>query len=214
MSRTRILLADDHAIVRDGLVRLLETEFDVVGAVGDGQSLVAEAQRLQPDVIICDIGMPGFNGLEAALRLADVAPDSKVIFLTQHSGSEYIQAAFRLRVRAYVLKNSAAAELLTAVRGVMDGRYYVSEQLREHLQLGALEAGQNPADLMSHALTPRQTEVLRLVAVGRTAKEIAFELGISVKTVDFHKSSIMDALGLRTTAELTRYAIEQGIVQR
>jgi DNA-binding NarL/FixJ family response regulator len=214
MPRPRVILADDHAVLREGLVQLLEPEFEVAGAVGDGHALVAEAERMQPDLVVFDIGMPLLNGIEAAAQLHEVAPAAKLIFLTQHSGKEYIQTAFRLGASAYVMKNAAAAELLTALREALAGRYYVSAELRSGLSDGAFNGKKNPAELFSSSLTPRQRQVLQLVAEGRSAKEIAHILNISIKTVEFHKAAIMDELGLRTTAELTRYALEQGILRR
>ena len=212
MARARILVGDDHAILREGLVRLLEPEFDVMGTAGDGQSLVNEAKRIQPDVVIFDIGMPLLNGIEAASHIRGLAPGAKLVFLTQHSGKEYLVAAFRAGASGYVLKNSAASELLEAVREVLAGRCFLSADLRHRFgDLQSAESGMR-ADFFGNALTSRQRQVLQLIAEGKSAKEIAYILEISPKTVEFHKSAIMDELGIRTTAELTRYAIEQGIV--
>jgi|SRR5579883_912092 len=213
MRRLRILLADDHEVLREGLSRLLEPQYEVVGTVGDGRSLVTEANRLRPDVVVFDIGMPILNGIEAARRIRETLPDVKLVALTQQAGKEHVQETFRIGVGAYVLKNAAAAELLTAIDDVLAGRYYISPELRQrYLELDP-SAGRNPADLFGNALTSRQREVLQLIAEGKSAKEIAFILDISVRTVEFHKGAIMDELGLRSTAELTRYAIEQGVVQ-
>jgi DNA-binding NarL/FixJ family response regulator len=213
LQRPRVVLADDHAVLRDGLIRLLEADFDVVAAVGDGRTLLAEAERLHPDLVICDIGMPSLNGLEAAGRLHAIAPDTRLVILTQYSGKEYVQHAFRLGAQAYVLKNAAATELLTALREALAGHYYVSMELRPRFS-DTSGGRDNPAELFGRGLTPRQREVLQLVAEGKSAKEIASALNISVKTVEFHKAALMDELGLRTTAELTRYAIEQRILHR
>jgi DNA-binding NarL/FixJ family response regulator len=212
MHRPTLILADDHVVVRDGLVRLLESDFQVVAAVGDGRALSEAAGRLRPDLVVFDIGMPLLNGVEAASQIRVVAPQAKIVFLTQFSGKDYVQAAFRLGASAYVLKNSAASELVTALREALAGRYYVSADLRTNLPEDVFNPNANPAELFGGGLTPRQREVLQLVAEGKTAKEIAGILKISTKTVEFHKSAIMDALGLRTTAELTRYAIEHGLV--
>lgn len=212
MHRPTLILADDHAVVRDGLVRLLENDFQVLAAVGDGRALLDVAGRLRPEVIVFDIGMPLLNGIEAASQIRVVAPNAKIVFLTQFSGRDYVQAAFRLGASAYVLKNSAASELVAALREALAGRFYVSAELRENLPADTFNANANPAELFGGGLTPRQREVLQLVAEGKTAKEIAGVLKISTKTVEFHKSAIMDELGLRTTAELTRYAIEHGMV--
>ena len=213
MNRPRLLLGDDHAIVSEGLVRLLEPHFDIVGSVGDGRALVTETERLRPDVVVFDIGMPLLNGIEAARQIRSVLPNIKLVCLTQQAGKEYVQAAFRLGGAAYVVKNSAASELVTAINEALAGHYYLSPQLRDKLPEDRFTPEQNPAELFGKGLTPRQREVLQLVAEGKTAKEIAHVLGISTKTVEFHKAAIMDELSLRTTAELTRYALDQGILQ-
>jgi len=210
--RVRVLLGDDHAIVSEGLIRLLEPEFQVVSAVGDGRTLVSEAGRLRPDVVIFDIGMPLLNGIEAGAQIRTVLPTAKLVFLSQHSRKDYVQAAFHVGGCAYVLKNSAAAELVVAVREVLAGRHYVCSELQRRFPDVRLSGYESPSEMFGNDLTPRQREVLQLIAEGKSAKEIAFALGISVKTVEFHKASIMDELGIRTTAELTRYAIEQGIL--
>ena len=213
MSRpARVLLAEDHAIVREGLVRLLEREFDVVGAVGDGVTLVAEAERLSPDAVVLDIGLPLLNGIEAARRIHGSAPDVKIVFLTQQSGKEYVQAAFRLGASAYVLKNAAGTELVAALHEVFLGRLYLCHDLRQRFGDPAPATSAVPADLFPQVLTGRQRQVLQLVAEGKSAKEMAYILNISTKTIEFHKAAIMDQLGLRTTAELTRYAIEHGLL--
>lgn len=209
MKRPTILLADDHAVLRDGLVRLLEPEFEVIGALADGRALVEEAARLRPGAVIFDIGMPLLNGIEAARQVRALVPESKLVFLTQHGGTEYVQAAFRLGASAFLMKSAAGSELLTAVREALAGRYYLSPELRQGREF---DPGRDPSELFGGGLTSRQREVLQLVAEGKTAKEIAKILGISAKTVEFHKAGIMDELGLRTTADLTRYAIAQGIV--
>jgi DNA-binding NarL/FixJ family response regulator len=211
MSRPRILLADDHAILREGLVRLLEPRFEVLGAVADGRALIREVERLRPDVVVLDVGMPLLNGIEAATRLAESSRTVKIVFLTQHAGKEYVQAAFRIGASGYVLKNAASAELDTALTEVLAGRRFLSSELRERFgEPDLLRSGSG--GLLGTKLTPRQREVLQLVAEGKSAKEIANILNISVKTVEFHKASIMDELGVRTTAELTRYAVEIGMV--
>lgn len=210
--RPHILLADDHVIVREGLVSLLQAEFDVVGEVNDGRTLIKEAERLQPDVVVTDVGMPLLNGLEAAPQIRTVAPSSKLVFLTQQSGKEYIAAAFRAGASAYVLKNAAASELIKGVREALAGRLYLSSELQDRFSDAAALLSTRP-ELFGNGLTARQREVLQLIAEGKSAKEIAHILDISIKTVEFHKGAIMDALGIRTTAELTRYAIEHGIVQ-
>ncbi len=213
MNRPRVLLADDHAMVREGLMRVLEPHVEVVAAVGDGRAAVTETERLRPDVTLLDIGLPLLNGVEAGAQIHAAAPDSKIIFLSQQSGKEYVQAAFRIGGSGYILKNAAAAELVTGIAEVLAGNRYLSVELRQ--RYGDIEPAPNGGTdraLFSNNLTPRQREVLQLVAEGKTAKEIAQLLNISTKTVEFHKAAVMDELGMRTTAELTRYAIEQGML--
>jgi DNA-binding NarL/FixJ family response regulator len=206
------LLADDHAILLDGVRKLLESEYDIVGSAADGRELVASALRLSPDAVLLDIGMPLLNGIEAARQIQRSAPHVKVIFLTQQSHKSYVQEAFRAGAVGYVLKQSAATELTTALREVLQGRYYVTPLVAGDELIARMDRSTNPSEWFGGALTPRQREVLQLVAEGKTAKEIASVIGISVKTVEFHKAAIMEELGLRTTAELTRYALQHGIV--
>jgi DNA-binding NarL/FixJ family response regulator len=206
------LLADDHAILLDGVRKLLESEYDIIGSAADGRELVASALKLSPDAVLLDIGMPLLNGIEAARQIQRSAPHVKVIFLTQQSHKSYVQEAFRAGAVGYVLKQSAATELSTALREVLQGRYYVTPLVAGEELSARLDANTNPSELFGGSLTPRQREVLQLVAEGKAAKEIAQIVGISVKTVEFHKAAIMEELGLRTTAELTRYALQRGIV--
>lgn len=209
MARPRVILADDHAVLREGLVHVLRPTSDVVAAVSDGRALVSEVERLRPDVVVLDIGMPLLNGIEAAVQIRSLLPSAKLIFLTQQSGKEYLREAFRVGAAGYVLKNAAVAELASAITEALAGRRYLSAELRQRFGDWDPAWDGNRNDT---ALTPRQREVLQLVAEGKAAKEVAAILGISVKTVEFHKASIMDELGLRTTAELTRYAMEHRIV--
>lgn len=211
--RNTVLIADDHTLMLDGLTRLLAPEYDVVGVATNGRSLLEEAQRLRPDVIVVDVGMPEMNGIEAARRLAKTLPSSRVVFVTQQLAPEYLRAAFAAGARAYVAKQSAASELIEAIRIVLAGRYYVTPLAgSEPARIVNLDPTQNPAELFGSKLTPRQREVLQLVAEGKSTKEISATLGVSTKTVEFHRNSLMDELGVRTIAELTRYAISQGMV--
>jgi DNA-binding NarL/FixJ family response regulator len=206
------MMADDHAILLEGVRRLLEPEFDIVGTASDGRQLVESTLQLQPEIALLDIGMPLLNGIEAARKIHASAPAVKVVFLTQQSHRTYVQEAFRAGASGYILKQSAASELVSALHEVLSGRYYVTPAIAGGDIASQLNGDTNPADLFGSGLTPRQREVLQLVAEGKAAKEIAGIVGISVKTVEFHKAAIMEELGLRTTAELTRYAIEHGIV--
>ena len=211
MTRPRVILADDHTLLVDGLRRLLEPRCELVCTVGDGRALVDAAQRLRPDVILLDISMPVLNGLEAAHQLTDLVPDSKLIFLTMHADRTYLREAFRAGASGYVLKRSAASELEHAISVVLRGQRYVTPLLSS-VGLDAMfpDAILDPPAQLGD-ITPRQREVLQLVAEGRTAKEVASTLDISVKTVEFHKARIMDRLGLRTSSDLIKYAIAHGI---
>ena len=208
MTKPRILMADDHALMLDGLRKLLQDEFTIVGAVSDGRALIATASTLQADVILVDISMPLLNGIDAIRRLREMAPESRIVVLTMHADSTYAVEAFGAGARAYVLKQSAATDLVHALRAVLAGRHYVAPSL----QASVLTTSGLPRIPRAGQLTPRQREVLQLVAEGRSVKEIAAVLGVSLKTVEFHKGRIMDQLGLRTTADLTRYALAHGLV--
>lgn len=213
MKLPRLLLADDHALIVEGLRRILESHYEIVGICKDGRDLVTRAESLQPDVIVLDVSMPGLNGIEAARQLRSLVPGSKIVFVTQKADREYAHSALELGASAYVLKQSISTDVLDAVQASLEGRFFVSPALRAGIPEAIFPpTRQTPRDLFAASLTPRQREVLQLVAEGRSAKEIANALNISVKTVDYHKAGIMDELGLRTTAELTKYAITQGIV--
>ena len=203
VSRPRLLLADDHNILLEEIRKLLEKDYELIGSAADGRTLVADASRLQPDLIVLDISMPVLNGIEAARRIREQAPNAKIVFLTQQSDRAYVQEAFRAGASAYLLKQSAAGELPGALRQVFEGGSYLSRSLAEAFP--GIE-GAATADGRSISFTPRQREVLELLAQGKVANEIAASLGISIKTVEFHQTAIMEELGLRTPPELTRYA--------
>ena len=211
MKRPRILLGDDHAIILDGLRRILDPHFDIAGSAEDGRALVAAAEKLRPDIVVADISMPLLNGIEATRQIRKAYPQTKVIFLTMHPDATYATEAFRAGASGYVLKNSAASELVTAIQEVLKGRTYLTPRVaKEAIESWVQAPGQREAP--SASLTPRQREILQLVAEGKSAKEIATILNISPRTVEFHKYRIMEVLGLRTTAELTQYALKHGIV--
>jgi len=210
MNKPRLLIADDHTILLEGLKALLAPEFEVVATAGDGRAVLEAAEKHRPDVILLDISMPGLNGIEAARRLKESNPDSKLIILTMHGDLSFVSAAFEAGASGYVLKQSAASELVTALHDVGSGRRYISSAIQQRL------GTETPAFLrrskkLSADLTSRQREVLQLVAEGRARKEIAEILGVSIKTVEFHKQKITEKLGLHTDAALTAYAIRQGI---
>ena len=210
MKKPRLLLADDHTILVEGLKALLAPEFDVVATAGDGRAVLEAAKEYQPDIVLLDISMPGLNGIEAARRLKQSNPDAKLIILTMHGDLSFVRAAFEAGASGYVLKQSAATELVTALREVDTGRRYISSLILERLGTETLTFLRRPAKL-SGDLTTRQREVLQLLAEGRVRKEIAEILGVSVKTVEFHKQKITERLGIHTDAALTAYAIRHGI---
>src|SRR5262245_10188138 len=211
MTRPRILIADDHQILAEGLRGLLDSEFEVVGVVADGRELVAAGKKHNPDVIVADITMPSLNGIEAAGQLRDVGVEAKVVFLTMHRDVAYARRALEAGAVGFVLKHSAAAELVTAVREALRGQTYVTPMIAGEL-LQSYREGDAHAHDPAHRLTARQREVLQLFAEGRSAKEVAAVLKISIRTAEAHKARILEALGLRTTAELVQYAIRNGII--
>jgi DNA-binding NarL/FixJ family response regulator len=207
LKRIRLLLADDHALVVAGFRKLLESEFEIVGIAEDGRTLIAEAQRLNPDVILLDISMPLLNGIEAAKNLKKTLPATKLVFVTMHTDIDYVREAFRAGASGYLLKRSAASELVPAIHDVFRGKTYITPLIRKD----APDPSMGPRRF-SRQLTARHREVLQLVAEGRTSKDIAAILNVSIKTVEYHKACIVQRLGIHTTAELTRYAIEHGII--
>lgn len=210
MKKIKVLLCEDHTIVREGVRLMLESEFEIAGSVEDGRALVAAAIKVQPDVIISDISMPLLNGIEALRQLKKAGVTSKVIFLTMHPDADYATEAFRAGASGYVLKNSAGSELLTAIREAVKGRVYVTPLIAKDM-LNTLMQAPEPAQAKPVELTARQREVLQLVAEGHSAKEIADILHVSPRTVEFHKYRLMELLGVHTTAELTQYAVKRGI---
>jgi DNA-binding NarL/FixJ family response regulator len=207
MGRPRVLLADDHALLLGAFEKFLDAECDIVGQVSDGRALVAAAETLKPDVIVLDISMPLLNGLDAGRQIKKAQRDVKLVFLTMNEDSDLAAEAFRAGASAYLLKRSAASELLTAIREVMQGRSYVTPLMTEGL-VGSLMHEHKPAD----ELTPRQREVLQLLVEGRSMKEVASLLNLTPRTVAFHKYRIMEQLGVKSTAELVQYAVKHHIV--
>jgi DNA-binding NarL/FixJ family response regulator len=212
MSRPRVLLADDHRMVAEGLKGLLAPEFELLGVVEDGRALVSEAKKLRPDVIVADITMPHLNGIDALEQLKQFDPRVKVVFLTMHREVVYARRALEAGAYGFVLKHSAPDELIMAIRAALNGQKYITPALAGDL----LESMQNDPtaskDPLS-SLTPRQREILQLLAEGKTAKEISSVLGISTRTVEFHKYEMMQSLGIHTSAELVHFAIKHGIVE-
>ena len=200
LRKARILLADDHFLIAETLAILLAPHFDVVGVMNDGKLVVDEVIRLRPEIVLLDVTMPGLSGIDAARMILEQAPSTKIVFLTMHANRLIAKEAFRAGASAFVVKNCAANDLVLAVRTVLAGGTYVSPKVLEEM-----------AQAPSEELSERQITVLRLIAQGCSAKQIAFHLNISSRTAEFHKNSIMDKLKLRTTSQLTRYAIELGI---
>jgi DNA-binding NarL/FixJ family response regulator len=208
MPRPRVLVADDHAIMVQGLGRLLEGEAEIVATASDGQQLVERARQHRPDIIVSDINMPGMSGLDAMRRLKADGLRSKFIFLTLHTDSRLASEAMRAGASGYLLKHAAAEELIEAIHAVMAGHTYLTPLMTRDVlwAIGEQDGVQSPA------LTPRQLDVLRLIAQGKRMKEIASELNISVRTVETHKQDLLQTLSLETTADLIKFAVRQGLV--
>ncbi len=208
MRRAKVLLADDHAIVAEGLGSLLKDHFDLVGTVGDGHQLIDTARRLRPDVIVSDIAMPVLGGLDALRRLKDERIHAKVIFLTMYSDAQLATEALRSGASGFLLKQSAGEELITAIQEVLQGRTYLTPLITKDVITNLTV----PSTQVAGKLTPRQREVLRLIAGGKRMKEIAETLQLSPRTVESHKYEMMQALGVQSTAELIRYAVRHGLI--
>jgi len=207
VTRPRVMLADDHRLLRDAFSRLLESECEVVGAVGDGRAVLAEAPALRPDIVILDIAMPLLNGLDTAKQLLRLMPAVKIIFLTMNEDSTIAAEAFRLGASGFLLKNSAASELLQAIREVSKGRSYITPLATQGLVQNLLHPP--VPTIRPIELSARQREVLQLLAEGSSMKEIARALKITPRTVAFHKYSMMELLGVKSSAELIRFAMSQ-----
>jgi DNA-binding NarL/FixJ family response regulator len=210
MLGTRVILADDHILMLDALRNLLEPEFEVVGTFADGRALVEAAPQLKPDVIVLDIGMPLMNGLSAGQRLKRSMPAVKLIYLTMNQDQDMAAEAFRLGANGYLLKHSAASELVAAIRQVVRGGSYVTPLMTEDV-VGSLTNHFKKLKSTNY-LTLRQKEVLQLLAEGRSMKEAAFILNVSPRTVAFHKYTMMDHLHIKTSAELVRYAMSSQLI--
>jgi DNA-binding NarL/FixJ family response regulator len=210
MNRPRVLLADDHRLLREALTRLLEAQCEVVGAVSDGRAVLTEAPKLRPDIVVLDVAMPLLNGLDTARQLQNTMPEVKIIFLTMSEDSDVAAEAFRVGASGYLLKNSAASELLQAIDEVSHGRSYLTPLVTRAVVANLL----HPSGTASKAveLSARQREVLQLLAEGYTMKEIAGLLKITPRTVAFHKYSTMELLGVKSSAELIQFAVQQRLV--
>jgi DNA-binding NarL/FixJ family response regulator len=211
MKKPRVLLADDHQIVLEGLKNLLGGEFELVGSVQDGRALVDQATILHPDVIVADISMPQLNGIEAARQIKKTDKNIKIVFLTMHPDATYAANAFEAGASGFVLKHSAPSELITAIHEAMKGRTYVTPLIAGDL-IRTYQEGSSPEKDSFKKISPRQREILQLLAEGKSAKEIASILNISTRTVEFHKYRMMEQLNIKTSAELVQYAVKHGIV--
>jgi DNA-binding NarL/FixJ family response regulator len=211
MSKARVLLADDHRIVAEGLKGLLDEEFELLDIVEDGRALVKAARELRPDVIVADISMPHLNGLDALAQLQRDNPKVRVVFLTMHREVAYARRALDAGALGFVLKTSAHAELVLALRAALQGRTFVAPDLAAELMRTAKGDAGSQADPVA-ALSERQREILQLVAAGKSAKEIAQALGLSARTVEDHKYRMMESLGIENSAELIHFAIKHGLV--
>jgi DNA-binding NarL/FixJ family response regulator len=206
VNKPRVLLADDHRIVAEGLKGLLGEEFELAGIVEDGRAMVKAARELRPDVIVADISMPHLNGIDALALLKQDNPAVRVVFLTMHRDAAYARRALEAGAAGFVLKHAAPAELVLAVRAALQGRTFITPDLAA--EVFRKKVDEDPVA----ALTPRQREILQLLAEGKSAKEIAAALDISARTVEFHKYAMMESLGIENSAELIHFAIKHGIV--
>jgi DNA-binding NarL/FixJ family response regulator len=209
MKRARILLADDHSLTLEGIRTVLEPHHEIVGTAADGRALLEAALRLKPELIVLDITMPLLNGIDAAVQIKKSLPETKLLFVTMHVNPAYLEAALDAGGTGYVLKSAAGRELLEAVDSVLKGRIYITPSLSGEY----LERFRDPTQAAAALrLSTREREVLQLIAEGHAAKEIAHVLNISIRTVAFHRENIKRKLGLRSTSELTKHAIEQRLI--
>lgn len=210
MTRPRVLLADDHTLFAQACQKLLEPEFEVLGIFADGRALLKKAPALKPDAIVLDIGMPVLNGLDACRQLKTLLPHVKLIFLTMYQDPDMATEAIRAGASAYLLKTSAASELIKAIHEALRGRSFVTPAVSRKMEDSFIRDPEGTHH--SKELTPRQREVLQLLAEGRPMKEAAYILEVSTRTIAFHKYRIMEQLGLKSSAELIQFAVEQRIV--
>ena len=209
MKRPRIILADDHRMFAEGLKRLLEPDYEIVAMIEDGKELVATVTEIPTDLILVDISMPGLNGIEAARKIIESNKNAKIILLTMHDEETYVTTALDAGVRGYVLKQAEPSELLAAIKEVLKGSVYVSPSLASKVLFSRRKGDSNQPPTIR--LQPRQREILRLLAEGKTAKEIAANLHLTAKTIEYHKYQIMLKLNVQTSAQLIQYAVKHGI---
>lgn len=211
LMKLRVLLGDDHVLILDGLRSALQSQYEIVGLAKDGRALVKEAERLQPDLVVIDISMPLLNGFEAAKQIKKSLPQSKLIFLSQHLNPAYLKQALRLGASGYVLKSGATEELQQAISIAARGKTYITPAFGEDV-ISRLWNREGELSEEAEELTDRQREILQLIVEGRGNKEIADLIHVSVKTVEFHRARIMAKLGVKSVAELTKVALQQGLI--
>lgn len=214
MARARIILADDHALIRQGIRKIIEesSEFEVIGEAGDGKELLEIVESLRPDIVVTDITMPGMRGIEATSAIKEQFPGIRVLILSMHKSREYLFHAMGAGADGYVLKDDSDRELLLALHRVLDGQVYTSEFFHDELYQDTINAFRDRQQTPRHTLSEREKEVLTLVAEGKTSKEIAFDLSISMRTVDHHRANIMRKMDFQSTADLIKYAIHNGYI--
>jgi DNA-binding NarL/FixJ family response regulator len=210
-SRSRVLIADDHTLVAELCKRLLETEFDVVGTVSDGRALIRAAIELKPDVVVVDVAMPILNGLDAGQQLKELLPSVRLVYLTMNPDPEIAAEAFARGASGYLLKTCASGEMVLAVRQVLRGKTYLSQGLSQDA-IDCLRWGNKKLASEEERLTPRQREVLQLLAEGKVMKEVSYILNMSTRTVAYHKYRMMEVLGAKSSAELVKYAVRNHVV--
>lgn len=216
MLKIRVLLADDHTLLRQGMKRLLEAEEDmeIVGEAGEGLEAIHKAEQFRPDVAVLDYAMPGLTGPQAAVRIKQIEPKTKIIVLTMHDDEEYVEEALGAGASGYILKDAAANELIAAIRAVYRGETYLSPRVSKKIVSGYLQrTGRPEPKLPYEQLTVREREILRLLAEGHSAKEVSRLLNIQPKTVDAHRSNLMKKLGLHSRTDLIKYAIRRKIIK-
>jgi len=209
--KTKVLLGDDHVLILDGLRSALQAQYEIVGVARDGRILVSEAERLKPDLVVIDISMPLLNGFEAAKQIKKSLPHTKLIFLSQHLNPAYLKHALRLGASGYVLKSGATEELQQAIGKALRGKTYITPAFGEDV-IARLWNREGELSEEAEGLTDRQREILQLIIEGRGNKEIAEIIHVSVKTVEFHRARIMAKLGVKSVAELTKVALQQGLI--
>ncbi len=209
--KVRVLLGDDHALILDGLRAALQQQYEIVGLAKDGRALLTAAERLKPDLVVLDISMPLLNGFESAKQIKKILPSAKLIFLSQHLNPAYLKQALRLGASGYVLKSGATEELQQAISAVLRGKTYITPAFGEEV-IARLWNRSGEINKESEDLTDRQREILQLIIEGRGNKEIADILHLSVKTIEFHRARIMLKLGVKTVAELTKAALQRGLI--